>query len=122
MNNDIGKQNKNRKVNKGISFLLGEVRSLVISARSSSPKEPPLKALTEPDVKLSLHPALIIQPNTHTRFQCAKSSLFLLLKALTLLAACINVLSFLYLRFAQRLSFLSKWNKTLVITLRPNFP
>src|SRR3989338_8133706 len=89
---------------------------------SSSLKEPPLKALTEPDVKLSLHPALIIQPNTHTRFQCAKSSLFLLLKALTLLAACINVLSFLYLRFAQRLSFLSKWNKTLVITLRPNFP
>ena len=31
---------------------------------SSSPKEPPLQALTEPDVNLSVHPALIIQPMT----------------------------------------------------------
>ena len=30
-------------------------------ARSNSPKKPPFEALTEPDVKLSLHPALIIQ-------------------------------------------------------------
>src|SRR3989304_4075054 len=36
MNNYTGKQNKNRKVNKGISFLLGEVRSLVISARNAA--------------------------------------------------------------------------------------
>ena len=28
---------------------------------SSRPEEPPLQALTEPDVKLSLHPALLIQ-------------------------------------------------------------
>lgn len=36
MNNDTGKQNKNRKVNKGISSLLGKVRSLVISARNAA--------------------------------------------------------------------------------------
>ena len=36
MNNDIGKQNKNRKVNMEISSLLGKVRSLVISARNAA--------------------------------------------------------------------------------------
>src|SRR3990167_1903114 len=36
MNNYTGKQNKNRQANKGISFLLGEVRSLVISARNAA--------------------------------------------------------------------------------------
>ncbi len=36
MNNDIGKQNKNRKVNIEISSLLGKVRSLVISARNAA--------------------------------------------------------------------------------------
>jgi len=36
MNNDTGKQNKNRKGNKEISSLLGKVRSLVISARNAA--------------------------------------------------------------------------------------
>lgn len=36
MNNDTGKQNKNRKVNKEISSLLRKVRSLVISARNAA--------------------------------------------------------------------------------------
>lgn len=35
--------------------------------RSSSPKELPLQALTEPDMNLSVHPALIIQPLTINR-------------------------------------------------------
>jgi hypothetical protein len=34
---------------------------------SSSPKELPLQALTEPDMNLSVHPALIIQPLTINR-------------------------------------------------------
>ncbi len=38
------------------------INSGLQKARSSSPKAPPLEALTEPEVKLSLHPALIIQP------------------------------------------------------------
>jgi hypothetical protein len=36
------------------------------SKRSSSPKALPLEALTEPDVKLSLPPALIIPSDEHT--------------------------------------------------------
>jgi len=71
-------------------------------ARSSSPKEPPLEALTEPDVKLSLHPALIIQLYIYQR---ANSLGFLLLKALTYLTACVIPFIFLYLRFAHLLSF-----------------
>ncbi len=89
---------------------------------SRSPKELPLKALTDPYMKLSLHTALIIQPYAHARFQCARSLRFILLNRLTLFAACINVLSFLYLRFAQRLSFISKWKRTFAIMLRPHFP
>ncbi len=38
-----------------------------VEFRSSSPKELPLQALTEPDVNLSVHPALIIQPMTVNR-------------------------------------------------------
>ena len=30
---------------------------------SSGPREPPPRALSEPDVKVSLHPALIVQPS-----------------------------------------------------------
>ncbi|MBI4619059.1 MAG: hypothetical protein HY739_02660 [Desulfobacterales bacterium] len=48
-------------------FSIGSMLRITDWQWSSSPKEPPLKALTEPDVKLSLHPALIIQPDTHTR-------------------------------------------------------
>ena len=36
--------------------------------RSSQPKEPPLQLLTDPDLKVSPHPALPIQPLTHSLF------------------------------------------------------
>ena len=96
---------------------VGSTDSVVLSAsagvvwwpsRSSSPREPPPEALTEPDVKLSPHPALIIQSEQHI-YQCANSLGCLLLKAVTRFTACALVFSDLYFRFAQRLSFWSKW-------------
>ncbi len=43
---------------------MSENKIKIIIIGSSSPKELPLQALTEPDVNLSVHPALIIQPMT----------------------------------------------------------
>ena len=41
---------------------------------SSSPRELPLQALTEPDVTLSRHPALIVQPFAHSGNSCGSRS------------------------------------------------
>lgn len=53
----------NRYKEIGIDGLNDQSRRL----RSSSPAEPPRQALTEPDVTLSRHPALLVQQVIHTR-------------------------------------------------------
>jgi hypothetical protein len=45
--------------------------------KSSSPGESHPQALTEPDVNLSAHPALIVQPQDEFRFAKAQTSLVL---------------------------------------------
>ncbi len=117
----VAKYVQNQKLVAAEFFSMEDMQKLLnyLLARSSSPKELPLEALTEPDVKLSLHPALIIQPQI---YQWANNPGFLPLKAQTRPMACAVLLSFLYLRFAQQLSFLSKWNNTWLVTPRPYFP
>ena len=41
---------------------LGRLAAFAIDSESSSPREPPPQALTEPDVNVSAHPAPIDQP------------------------------------------------------------
>ena len=41
--------------------------------KSSHPREPPPRVLTEPDVNVSAHPALPIEACPHSNVQCANS-------------------------------------------------